>query len=125
MTGLLAFVLSLASGGDLEARLVAVRVELDVFASAGGHEKCNVKVLAPLCLPPQVPLRIAVTSDPPGEVSAWRIDADGFLSADLKDQRGEKHVTITAAMDVLVMDGVGFDDAAKRPSIVKSAPGRR
>src|SRR6185436_13920893 len=110
------------TGGDLEARLVSVRVELDVFASAGGHEKCNVKVLAPLCLPPQVPLRISLASDPPGEVTTWRIDADGFVNADLKDQQGEKHVTLTVLMETLVMDGVGFDDAAKKPSIFKAAP---
>ena len=109
------------AGGDLEAKLWRVRTELDVFVPSGEHRDSGVKVAAPLSLAPQVPLAIAVTSDPPGEVKAWSIDADGLVSVDLLPEIGEKHFTLVVVSDVLVSDGIGFDDTAPKTSLAKRA----
>jgi len=120
----LALAAALAFGsGDLDARLVRVRAELDVFAPSGAHRDCNVKLAAPLCLPPQVPVRVAVTSDPPESVTSWRIDDEGFLSVDLRDQTGEKHLALAVQVDVLVMNSIGFDDTARKATLLKRAAG--
>ncbi len=108
-----------AAPGDLAALTVRVRCELDLFAPVGRHTGCNVKLLAPLAHGAQVPLRIQVATEPPGELTAWHIDEEGLLSVDLADQTGEKHVGLTATFDLLVSDGVGCDDARKRSSIHK------
>jgi hypothetical protein len=110
-----------AGPGELDARLVRCQVELDVFAPEGKHEKCSVRLLGPLALPPQVPLRISIRGSPESDVTGWRIDDEGAIVVDLADQVGEKHVGLLAQFDVLVMNGVGFDDTIHKTSLFKRA----
>jgi hypothetical protein len=109
--------------GDLDVRVVRVRAELDVFVPTGPHTDCSVKLLAPLCSPPQVPLRATAVVEPAGAARSWRIDEVGMLVVDLADVAGEKHLTLIATVDVLVSDSVGFDDTAKKTSLYKRAAG--
>jgi hypothetical protein len=96
--------------GDLPARVVRAHAEFDVFAPTGHHRECSFKSFVPIALTPQVPLRFAIATDPPGEATSWRIDPDGLVFVKLKDQKGEKHLSLSIDVDVLLMESVGCDD---------------
>jgi hypothetical protein len=105
--------------GDLPTRIVRAHAEWDVFAPAGHHRECSFKSFVPIALAPQVPLKIAVATDPPGEVTGWKIDQDGLIAVKLKDQVGEKHLLLTVDVDVLVMESVGHDDVETTGSLYR------
>lgn len=105
--------------GDLPARVVRAHAEFDVFAPAGHHRDCSFKSFVPIALAPQVPLRIAIATDPAGEATGWKIDPDGLVDVKLKDQEGEKHLGLTIDVDVLLMESVGHDDVATTGSLYR------
>lgn len=111
-----------AGVGDLPAKRIAAHAAFDVFASAGRHDGCSVKVAVPLALGSQVPLVVAIRTDPPGEATGWSIDADGLLVVQLRDQYGEKHLELDVDADVLVMESVGHDDVAATGSAYRRPP---
>jgi hypothetical protein len=109
--------------GDLETRLVRARCELDVFVPTGSHDKAGATLLVPLCAPPQVPLRVALRTEPADALQSWKFDDEGAVVVEFGTQSGEKHVTLVCDCDLLVQKGVGCDDAAGMGSIrVRAAP---
>jgi hypothetical protein len=113
--------------GDLPARVVRAHAEFDVFAPTGHHRECSFKSFVPIALSPQVPLRIAIATDPAGEATGWRIDPDGLVFVKLKDQVGERHLTLSIDVDVLLMESVGHDDVATTGSLYRrpAAPAQK